>query len=167
MGIRRDCQSQGFLSQGLESQSPESRDCHNDFCPSPKSPRELCPLGRLSDSQNSRDSCPEGSPGILEFLETKMLLRTWHQPSGKNQDLFLGQSSEMDQLVQTLEPLRSVKEIRKKIWELWRSEDMRVLRIDSVSAMEVQFRGFPLTAEPLCPTVKLRKWVHFEESCSM
>ena len=146
MGIRRDCQSQGFFSQGLESQSPESRDCHNDFCPSPKSPRELCPMGRLSDSQNSRDSCPEGSPGILEFLETKMLLRTWHQPSGKNQDLFLGQSSEMDQLVQTLEPLRSVKEIRKKIescgvrgtcvfyvliqYLLWRSNsgDSRLLR---------------------------------------
>ena len=38
MSIRRDWQSQAFLSKGLESQSSESRDCPNDFFPSPKSP---------------------------------------------------------------------------------------------------------------------------------
>ena len=51
----RDCQFQEFLSQGLESQSSKSRDCPNDFCPSPKSPRDFCPMGRLWDSQNSWD----------------------------------------------------------------------------------------------------------------
>ena len=33
MGIGRDCQSQGYFSHGLESQSSESRDWPNDFCP--------------------------------------------------------------------------------------------------------------------------------------
>ena len=51
----RDCQSQGFWSLGFESQSWKSRDCPNDFCPSPKSPRDFCPMGRLWDSQNSWD----------------------------------------------------------------------------------------------------------------
>ena len=44
-----------FLPQGLESHCSESRDCPNDFCPSPKSPRDLCPMERLWDSQNSWD----------------------------------------------------------------------------------------------------------------
>ena len=55
VGMGRDCQSQGFLSQGLESQSSKSRDCPKDFCPSPKSPRDLRPMGRLWDCQNSWD----------------------------------------------------------------------------------------------------------------
>ena len=49
MGMGLDCQSQGFLSKGRGSQSSESRDCPNDFCP--KSPRN--------------------SPGIFEFFEQK------------------------------------------------------------------------------------------------
>ena len=53
MGIGQDYQSQRFLSLGPKSQSSKSRNCPNDFCPSPKSPRDLCPMDRLWDSQNS------------------------------------------------------------------------------------------------------------------
>ena len=55
MGMGRDCQSQGFLFLGFECQSWKSWDCPNYFCPSPKSPKDLCPMGRLWDSQNSWD----------------------------------------------------------------------------------------------------------------
>ena len=53
MDMGRDCQSENFLSQGPEFQSSESQGCLKDFCPSPKSTRYLCPMGRLWDSQNS------------------------------------------------------------------------------------------------------------------
>ena len=46
MGLRRDCNSQGFLSQGLESQRSESRECPNDFCSSPKRPKRISPKSR-------------------------------------------------------------------------------------------------------------------------
>ena len=55
MGIGQDYQSQRFLSLGPMSQSSKTRNCPNDFCPSPKSPRDLCPMERLWDIQNSLD----------------------------------------------------------------------------------------------------------------
>ena len=60
MGIGRDCQSQRFLSLGLQSQSSKSRDGPNDFCPIPKSPRDCCPLETL------------GQPEFLGLLGTRV-----------------------------------------------------------------------------------------------
>ena len=72
MCMGRDCQFQGFLSLGLESQSSKFRDRPNDFRPSPKSPRDLCPMRRLWDSQNSSDCFGHESHGTPKSRGTRV-----------------------------------------------------------------------------------------------
>ena len=69
MGLGRDCLSRGYLTQWLKSHSSESRDCPNDFCPSPNFPRDLCPItGPLDDF---------GTAKFVELLGTRVL---WDSP---------------------------------------------------------------------------------------
>ena len=52
------CYKQGWAR---DSTAKKSRDCPNDFCPSSKSSRDFCPMGRLWDSQYS---CPNLSQSL-------------------------------------------------------------------------------------------------------
>ena len=77
----RDCQSQGFLSQGLESESLESQECDipnvpTIFVPVPSVQGICVPWDDFWTARilgTAWDSSPRDSPGILNFFEKNMI----------------------------------------------------------------------------------------------
>ena len=100
----QSCKSRWFLSQ---FQISKSRDCLNDFCPSSKSPRNLCSMERLRDSRNSWDSLGlefKGQSRDFGIFEKKhdLLIKNIIKKLMKNATHFFKMNSYCTQIIKKL-----------------------------------------------------------------